>query len=305
MRFKGLDLNLLVVFDALMQTRSVSRSAEQLHLSQPGVSSALKRLREHFNDEILVTHGKRMFPTAYAETLMPHVKTTLEAVNGLLATSATFDPASSQRTFRLCSSDYMATAVFAPLSRMLASEAPNVRLELFLNDESSWGQLDRGVIDLMCTPEDFMPGDAPCELLFEERHVIVGWNQNPVFKSAIDEDTFFSAGHVKVEIGNDRTAVFSDRHLDQMGKKRRIEVTAANFAIVPWLLVQTQRLALMHERLAIEMAEIHPIAVAEIPFEFPVMREMLIYNPARENDPGLMWLRQRLREQAALHSYHL
>lgn len=300
MRFKGLDLNLLVVFDMLMQTRSVSRSAEQLHLSQPGISSALKRLREHFNDEILVTHGKRMFPTAYAETLMPHVKTTLEAVNGLLATSANFDPATSQRTFRLCSSDYLATAVFAPLSRMLATEAPNVRLELFLNDESSWGQLDRGLIDLMCTPEDFIPRDTPCDLLFEERHVIVGWDQNPIFQSAIDEDIFFSAGHVKVEIGNDRTAVFSDRHLDQMGRKRRIEVTAANFAIVPWLLVETQRLALMHERLAVVMAQTNPITIADIPFPFPSMREMIIFNAARAADPGLIWMRTRIKEHAVL-----
>lgn len=301
MRFKGLDLNLLVVFDMLMQTRSVSRAAEQLHLSQPGVSSALKRLREHFDDDILITHGKRMFPTAYAETLMPHVQTTLEAVNALLATSATFDSATSHRTFRLCSSDYMATAVFAPLSRKLATEAPNVRLELLLNDENSWQQLDRGVIDIMCTPEDFVPRDATCELLFEERYVVVGWDQNPMFKSGIDEETFFSAGHVKVEIGYDRTAVFSDRYLDQMGKKRQIEVIGATFAIVPWLLVETLRLALMHERLAMAMAKSHPIAIADIPFEFPLMREMLIYNPARATDAGLMWLLARMKEHAELH----
>lgn len=300
MRFKGLDLNLLVVFDMLMQTRSVSRSAEQLHLSQPGISSALKRLREHFDDEILVTHGKRMFPTAYAETLMPHVKVTLEAVNGLLATSATFDPATSHRTFRLCSSDYMATALFAPLSRNLAREAPNIRLDLLLNDETSWGQLERGAIDLMCTPEDFVPRDAHCELLFEERYVIVGWDKNPLFKTGISEDDLFSAGHVKVEIGNERTAVFSDRYLDQMGRKRRVEVSAANFGIVPWLLIETQRLALMHERLAKVMVRSHPIAIAEIPFPFPAMRQMLIFNAARANDPGLMWLRTRVKEHAVL-----
>ena len=152
----------------------------------------------------------------------------------------------------------------------------------------------------MCTPEDFIVKDAPCELLFEERHVIVGWSENPVFNAVIDEEIFFAASHVKIEIGNDRTAVFSDRVLDQMGRKRRIEVTAANFAIVPWLLVETQRLALMHERLAVVMAQTHPIRLADIPFPFPTMREMMIYNAARAADPGLLWLRQRIKEHAVL-----
>ena len=71
MRFKGLDLNLLVALNGLMETRSVSRAAERLHLSQPAMSAALGRLRDYFGDELLVLQGKRMFPTAYAEALMP------------------------------------------------------------------------------------------------------------------------------------------------------------------------------------------------------------------------------------------
>lgn len=300
MRFKGLDLNLLGVFDTLMRSRSVSRAAEQHNLSQPAISSALKRLRDYFDDEILVTQGKRMFPTPHAESLWPQVRESLQSIETLIATSIKFDPARSQRTFKLCASDYMATAVFAPLSRRLAVEAPQIRLELLLNDEQSHAQLELGQIDLLVTPDGYLAGDLPSEHLLDERHVVVGWSGNPVFAAGLDEAAFMAAGHVQLAIGYLRTRVFSDRVLEMQGRRRRIDVTASSFAIVPWLLFETNRLALMHERLARAMALYHPIAIAEIPFEFPIMREMVQFHPARASDPGVIWLREQLHREAVL-----
>jgi DNA-binding transcriptional LysR family regulator len=301
MRFKGLDLNLLGVFETLMRTRSVSRSAEELNLSQPALSSALKRLRDYFGDDILTAHGKRMLPTAYAESLLPQVRESLRAIESLIATSTRFDPATSQRTFRICSSDSISTALLAPLSRQLAQDAPHVRLELLVGDEQSVAQLEQGAIDLWITPEGYIDRNLPAEYLLDERHVVVGCAENPLFAQPIDEAAIFAAGHVKVAIGYPRTAVFSDRALALMGKSVRAEMTASSFAVVPWLLIHTQRLALMHERLARVMAAHHPIAIAELPFPFPLMRQMVQYHPARATDPGLLWLRAQLREQADLH----
>src|SRR3954466_10757519 len=105
MRFKGLDLNLLAACDALMTTRSVSRSAERLNLSQPAMSAALARLRQFFGDELLVLQGKRMHPTAFADELMPQVRESLQALEAILAQSPNFDPATSQRSFRIVTSD--------------------------------------------------------------------------------------------------------------------------------------------------------------------------------------------------------
>jgi DNA-binding transcriptional LysR family regulator len=303
MRYKGFDLNLLGVFDTLMRTRNVSRAAEELNLSQPAISSALKRLRMQFGDEILVPQGKKMMPTAYAEALLPHVRDTLHAVDGLMASSARFDPAESQRTFRICSSDYLATALFAPLSLHLSSVAPHVHLELVLNDEHSFVQLEQGQVDLVCTPEGYSAPDMPTEHLLDERHVVVGWRENPLLASPIDEATFLAAGQVSVAIGSLRTPAFSNRAMALLGKHPRFEVTASSFTIVPFLLVGSQRLALMHERLALLMAQQHALAIVEIPFDFPIMREVVQYHPARANDPGLLWLRERLREQAKIDKY--
>lgn len=92
MRLKGLDLNLLVALDVLLEERSVSRAAERLYVRQPAASAALGRLRDYFKDDILVLHGKRMIPTSYAEDLQPEVRRILRQVDGMISMSTEFDP---------------------------------------------------------------------------------------------------------------------------------------------------------------------------------------------------------------------
>ncbi len=300
MRFKGLDLNLLVAFSCLMETRSVSRAAEQVHLSQPAMSAALSRLREYFGDDLLVLQGKRMFPTAYAESLLPMVQETLRQVDALITTSTAFDPATSQRTFRLIASDYITAAIIAPLSRRLADIAPSIRLESVLPSDGSSDLLAQGAFDLLITPEDFINPGQPAELFFEERHVVVGWDRNPVFADVLTEEALMQASHVGVHMGNQRTSAFGDSMMEQLGRFRRMDVMASSFTVVPWLVIETGRLALMHERLARRMARMFPLAIAPIPFPFPMMREMLQFNRARASDEGLKWLRNQLRHDSAL-----
>lgn len=299
MRFKGLDLNLLVAFDTLLDTRSVSRAAEHMNLSQPAMSAALGRLRDYFGDDILVSHGKRMYPTAYAESLLPQVRDCLRGVEALIATSTVFDPETSMRAFRLIASDYITAAVIVPLVARLAEIAPQVRIEIILPTDQSIDQVVQGQVDMVITPEDFISREQPAELLFEERHVVVGWSGNPIMQRPLTEADMMASSHVGVLMGNQRTPAFGEMQMELLGKSRRIEVTASSFTIVPWLVRDTMRLAIMHERLARRMAEHFPIAFAPIPFPFPVMREMMQYNHARSGDDGLAWLRAQIHHVAA------
>lgn len=299
MRFKGLDLNLLVAFQALLEERNVSRAAERLNLSQPAMSAALARLRDYFGDRILVAQGRRMYPTAFAETLLPQVQEALGGIETLIATSQSFDPANSQRTFRLAASDYITVSVLVPLISALARQAPGVRIDLQLPDEGSARALDAGEIDLLLTPDLFTHPNHPADLLFEERHVIVGWAENPIFRETVTEEAFYAAGHVTVAFGTHRALAFADRELERLGRPRRVEVVAPSFTTVAWLLLGTQRLALMHERLARSIEHQFAIATAPLPFEFPPMREMAQYHSARAEDDGLRWIRQELAHAAS------
>lgn len=294
MRFKGLDLNLLVLFEALMETRSVTRAAERVGLTQPAASAALRRLRSFFGDEILVLVGKQMHPTPFAEVLLPQVQQSLQGVERAIATPSAFDPATSTRRFRIVCSDYIMVAVLVPLAERLASIAPNIQLEIAQPSEASAPDLDRGKIDLLITPAPYLAPWHPSELLFEEAQVVVGWSRNPVFARGITERDFLDAGHVTVAFGASRVAAFADSQLERMGKSRRIEIVVGSFASAPWFLQGTSRLAVLHERLTRAIIPRFDLAFAPMPFEFPRMREMLQYHEARANDAGLAWLKQEL-----------
>lgn len=292
MRLDNFDLNLLIAFDILVEERSVTRAASRLNLTQSATSAALKRLREAMQDEILVQHGKKMIPTPHALRLAPQVAAAIAQLRSLISASAAFDPRTSNRRFKIEASDYITTVLLVPLLSVLTREAPGVRLDLSLPTGGSSERLSNGELDLLLTPVDFMPPDHPKELLFEERHVVVGWSGNPLMQRPMTEAGFFASGHVAVRISGRDT--FIEGALRKFGERRRIEVTAPSFIQAPWLLPGTHRLALMHERLARLVAPRLSLSIAEAPIELPIMREMMQYHSARSNDAALAWLRQQL-----------
>src|SRR5919201_671414 len=121
MELAGVDLNLLVAFDALMQERSVTRAASRVGLSQPGMSNALARLRKLFGDPLLVREGTTLVPTPRAESLRQPVREALSVIQDALDTRDGFDPASSQMTFTVSCSDYSLLMLIGPLVRRLTS----------------------------------------------------------------------------------------------------------------------------------------------------------------------------------------
>ena len=300
MRLDNFDLNLLVALHALLEECNVTRAAERLHLSQPAMSAALRRLRLAFNDDILVAHGKTMVPTSHAQSLAPIVAQALVSMQSLVSSSTVFDPQTSQRRFQIATSDYISTVLIAPLLASLERDAPSVRLEITAVNVDSAPMLERGMIDFMLTPEQFLSPDHPRQLLFEERHVVVGWKDNPVLSRPLTEEAYYSCGHVAVEIAGRPS--FAEERLRSGGDRRRIELVASSFTIVPWMLPGTRRLAIMHERLAQVMLPILPLAVAPLPFAMAPMREMIQFHNARTSDGGLQWMLQRIKRQAGADS---
>ena len=300
MRLDNFDLNLLVALHALLEECNVTRAAERLHLSQPAMSAALRRLRLAFNDDILVAHGKTMVPTSHAQSLAPIVAQALVSMQSLVSSSTVFDPKTSQRLFRIATSDYLSTVLIAPMLASLQTDAPSVRLEITAVNADSLSMLERGMVDFMLTPEQFLSPSHPKQLLFEERHVVVGWKDNPVFSGPMTENAYYSCGHVAVEIAGRPS--FAEERLKAGGDRRRIELVASSFTMVPWMLPGTGRLAIMHERLANVMLPILPLAVARLPFAMAPMREMIQFHSARTSDGGLQWMLERIARRAGVGS---
>ncbi len=298
MRLDNFDLNLLVAFEALLHERNVTRAARRLNVTQSAMSASLKRLREALDDPILLQHGKTMIPTPHALALTPEVTAAIGLLRRLIQPTTGFDPSTSSRTFRIAASDYIATVALAPLLGALHREAPDVRLDIALPTDVTPQRLGRGDFELVLTPREFLAPEHPAELLFEERHVVVGCQANPLFARPLTRAAFAAAGHVAVRIDGRNTYI--ENELSRLGLARRVEVYAPSFIQAPWLLPGTPRIALMHERLARLMAPMLGLAIAEAPFAIPAMHEMMQFHAAQEGDAGLAWLRQRLGESARL-----
>lgn len=299
MRFKGLDLNLIVAFEALMSDRSVSRAAERLNLSQPAMSNALARLRSFFGDELLIVRSKRIYPTPFAEALWPQVRQALQTLEGVIATSRHFDPATSSRTFRIMTSDYIATSILFPIITSLATAAPDVRIELLLPSPRRIELLESGGIDLLITLQEYLTPELPSEHLFEDAYCLVGRMGHPALEDVMTLEAMLAYQHVHVAIGEERLPSFGDAFLDRMGVQRRIAMIAPNFGMLPWLLQDTDWLALIQGRLATQMARNFPLTVVPPPLEIPPLIEMAQFHVTRRNDPGLRWLIDVIRGSAA------
>ena len=296
MRLDQFDLNLLVAFHVLVRERSVTKAAAQLRMTQSAMSAALKRLRESLQDEILVQHGKKMIPTARAVGLAPEIAQAIQGLRHLLASATAFDPAISTRRFRIAASDYITTVILIPLIEQLKVRAPTIEFEIRLLDGATRKAMDDGELDLMLTPEQYLAQDHPYDFLFNERHVVVGCAHNPVFRQPLTIEAYASCGHIAVEIQGQPT--FIEGVLKGASDPRRLQVVAPSFLQLPWMLRNSNRLALMHERLAQLLIEPFSLAIAQCPFDLPVMKEMMQFHSARAQDAGLCWLRNEVKKAA-------
>lgn len=299
MRFKGLDLNLIHALDVLLDERSVAAAAVRLNLTQPAVSAALARLRVFFGDPLLIRAGRGMIPTALAEELRPLARELMRDAARIVRPSSGFDPASSRRRFAIGTSDYIVTVLIAPLLARLEAEAPGIRLDVFPTGPEVNELLDRGDIDLIVGPETFLVPGAIRASLFEERHVVVGWKDNPAMQHPLTEEGFLALGHVAVRIGVQREPSFAEGQLAALGDRRRIEVTTTGFATTPQLLVGTSRVAVLQERLAALAARTLPLVSQPLPFPMAPLRELVQINATRRDDAGVQWLIDQLRREAA------
>ena len=303
MHFHKLDLNLLVALDTLLEERSVSRAAARQHLSQSAMSSALSRLREYFGDELLVSVGRRMEPTALALSLAPQVRNILQQVRVTIETRPTFHPATAQRRFRIMTSDYLIEVLLSDVVRQLATTAPGIQLEIMASGEAAVASFLRGDIDLIIAPEANLLEDHPRTLLFEETFSCVVWAGNNSVSDPITIQQYAAMSHVVVVFGPNQPSLLEDWFASQaekgQGMERRVDIVVPNFGAVPHLIVGTQRVATMHTRHARLYQQLLPLRVVETPPGFPVMREMLQWHRHLDSDPAIRWFVSLLTSFAA------
>ena len=291
-----LDLNLLVALDALLTEQSITRAAGRLHLSPSATSGALSRLREYFGDELLTQVGRRMVPTPLGESLQSGVRDCLLHVQATVDVRPQFDPATSTRHFKLMMSDYVSTVLMPDALRRAELSAPGVTVELLSNSSSPWEILDRGEVDLLVLPEQFMRTTHPSEVLFEDDYVCVLAADNTKVGAEISVEQFLTLGHVLTRVGTQRPPTVDQWFFEKYGHKRRIEVVATSFTSAPHLIVGTSRIATMQRRLALIYCRALPLRIVLSPVPMPRLVECIQWHKYRDRDPGRVWLVGLLRD---------
>lgn len=298
MRFNRLDLNLLVAFHTLARERSVSRAAERLNISQSGMSSALARLREFFNDDLFVQVGRGMALTPLAENLAGQVSDLLQRVQGLIDTQPVFDPRAIRRTVRIVASDYTVGVLLAPLIRGLRQDAPGLTLDISPPGSRSQLQLSQGDVDFLIFPSDFMDEVHPRQQLFSDPYVCCVWSGNDRVGDGLTLEEFLAMGHVVVRFGAERTYTYEQRAFVRAGLTRNEVVSAPSFNALLPMLVGTDLVATVPLRLARLYDRILPLRLLPPPLEMPPLPETLQWCRAFAGDPTLCWVRNRIIEMA-------
>lgn len=301
MRFERFDLNLLVILDTLLEERNVTKASERLHIGQSGASAALKRLREHFGDELLVPVGRRMTLTPLAQTLVEPVREALLQVRAALSRRPAFDPKTEHRRFAVCASDYVTTVLMAEVIRHIAVQAPQVSIEVRRPPRDFSEVFDRGELDLIVMPEPYLTHFThPRTPLFRDTHVCLVWAGHASVGESLTFEQYMELGHVVVRLGEDARAVmFEEWFQPRYGRQRRIECSVDNFSTLPLLVVGTQRVATLHRRLAEHAVQHLPLRMLEVPVDVPPLVETMAWPRHLQNDPAHAWLREQVQMVAA------
>jgi DNA-binding transcriptional LysR family regulator len=292
----GIDLNLLVVFDALMTELNVTRAGERVGLSQPATSNALVRLRRLIDDELFVRTAAGLRPTPNAIALAQQLRPALQDIQAALLDPPSFDPASSDRIFSIGMSDYVEFTVLPTLMQRIQAIAPDVSVQIRSGDRKKLlSLLDQGEIDLAC---GVFPETLPWhheQRLFQETYVCVCRCDHPTISSSLSLDDYLAVSHLLISIQEDRVGRV-DTLLAEQNLKRQVALSLPHFLSAPFILGQTDLVATLAQRIALAFAQTQPLKLLPIPLSITGFSVSMRWHQSTGNSPACQWLRSMILE---------
>lgn len=301
MNLAGFDLNLLKVLDALLREGSTVRAADRVGLTQPAVSAALARLRLSLGDELFVRQGQGIVATDFARSLEEPLRETLERLGRLLGDSERFDPAQSTHVFRMAGIDFFAEMLMPDLARLLAAEAPGMRVQqLDLVPSSYIEMLENEQTDLCLMTKMEVPEWVESEVLFRSPFVTIARRNNARLARAgilpggtIPLDLFCDLGHVLLS-PDGRLKAMGDDALARMGRERRVVMSLPFFSGVTGVVAETDLIALVPVQLARRIAPRLGLALYSPPMPIATPEIAMFWHRRARTNPAHKWLRDRI-----------
>ncbi|MCW8091597.1 LysR family transcriptional regulator [Alteromonas sp. ASW11-130] len=298
------DLNLLMIFDAIMTEGAITRAADRLAMTQPAVSNALSRMRIAWKDELFVKDGRGIQPTSFALNLWSQIKGPLGQLEDAVNPSH-FDPATARRTFRISASDIIVDMLWGPLRHIIETEAPGINIYAMPNAAANTEKvLNDAEADLVIGKFPMADNVIRSEQILEPSYVCIMRPNHPLAKEELTLQGFADADHLLVSISGDVTGI-TDQALMNVGLTRRVAMSVNHFHAVAPLLQQSDLICVVPS-IAVEKEVFSgKLAVFETPIELAKTPIGVMWHKRQDHDLGLQWLRrlvtQFLRERSDQH----
>ena len=291
MHIKDLDLNLVLVFDALVRERNVTLAADAIGLSQSAMSHALKRLRFYFNDPLFVRTAAGMAPTPRALELGDTVLAIVELVREQLVPRAGFDPLNSDRTFGLCLTDMGELVFLPPIMKLLKALAPACRIKTMqVPQKELKGVLESGEVDLAIGSIYSVSSELFQQRLFTHPFVCIASSKNRSIGKVLTIERYQNASHVVVSLTG-RPEDAYDRVIEEFGIRREVFLTTPHFLVVPLVIENTELIATVPRELGTVFSRYKCIKVWPTPIELPRFDLRQHWHPRYHHDSANKWLR--------------
>jgi DNA-binding transcriptional LysR family regulator len=293
----SIDLNLLIVFDMIMREHSLTHAGRRLGLSQPATSHALARLRQMLNDDLFIRTPEGMQPTLRAEQMAEPVRQALLALSITLKPES-FDPASAQREFTMAVNNHAARAIVPALIRDVANVAPGVTLDIRpIGTADLTDQLDAGGTDVVLSTLIDGGERFRCVRVMDDDYVaLLDREHEALTEPELSADQVARIPHVAITSSGDDTS-FIDEALEQRGLVRKIAARVPFLSLV-LILVNSNLLAVVPRRVAVDLTRICPLVVKELPFPSPRIAVSMIWQRRVDNHAAHRWLRDMIKTSA-------
>lgn len=293
-----IDLNLLVSLEVLLTERNVTKAAARLGLSQPALSAQLNRLRDLFEDPLLVPAHRGMIPTAKALELLGPLRASLDQLRRTLQSHDRFEPLSAKLTLALTCTDYIEAIVVTPLILALRERAPNVRVAVHrLNPTRLARQLADGDVDLVIATPDRGQPDLRTRHLFEETYVLIGRKGHPRIGDGETPEGFAALEQVMVSPSGGSFLSPVDALLETLGLQRRVVASAASFLVIPGMVATSDLVALAPRRLL--QTNLPPLDVVEVPWLSERFEVAMAWHERTQRHHGHRWVRDLVYDLTA------
>jgi DNA-binding transcriptional LysR family regulator len=288
-----LDLNLMRVLYQLLRCNSVSEAAAELGITQSATSNALRRLREHFGDDLLVRSGRRMTPTKRAEQLRPLVEEATASALKAFALAPPFVAREAKAQIRIATSDHIVAVVLEPLIHTLTRIAPGIELQVEPFSRSAADRLRAGDIDLLVAPRTNLGDEFRVARLLEEPFAVVRRRGHPRARTKWSLQEYTQLDHVLVAPGGG-TRSSIDNALAVMGLHRKIRRYSAVFSYALLLVAETDLVATVPWSFARRFAGSLRLELKPLPISVSPARIDVGWSRRMDKDPVIQWLRQQL-----------